>query len=69
MFPVIYSSTSDYCILLPSYNPLIERFARELGTLVNASAGSRFDRGGSGKRAVSRVKSSARPDDRGASPL
>jgi len=31
MFPMIYSSTSISCILVPSYDPLIEQYACKLG--------------------------------------
>jgi hypothetical protein len=41
MFPVIYSSTTDFFILAPSYDPLIEPYAREPGALGKAGAGCR----------------------------
>ncbi len=57
MFPVIYSSTSISCILVPSYDPLIEQYACELGAPEKAGAGFRADRGTPGYRAGLRMKS------------
>ena len=45
MFPSICRSTSHFSILVPSYNPLIEQYARDVGAIGEAGAGLRPDRG------------------------
>ncbi len=55
MFPVIYSSSSSFCILVPSYNPLIEQHAREVGAPEKAGSGFRPGRGVPGHCADSRL--------------
>jgi hypothetical protein len=55
MFPVIYSSKSISCILVPSYDPLIEQYACKLGA-PEKGAGIHADRDSLGYRAGLRMK-------------
>jgi len=57
MFPVIHSSTSISCILVPTYDPLIEQYACKLGAPETAGAGIHADRDTLGHRAGLRMKS------------
>lgn len=57
MFPAIYTSSSSLYILAPSYNPLMEPYTREVGSFAITGADFRSDRGTTGSRAGSRMKS------------
>jgi len=62
MFPEIYTSSSCFYILAPSYNPLMEPYQRAIGSIAIMGADFRPDRGTTGSRAGTRMEPVAELD-------
>lgn len=62
MFPEIYTCSSSFYILAPSYNPLLEPYTREVGSFAVTGVDFRPDWGTTGSRAGSLMKQVAELD-------
>lgn len=62
MFPEIYTSSSCFYILAPSYNPLMEPYTRAIGSFAVTGADFRPHEGTTEARAGSRTEAVAELD-------